>query len=203
MKKFRSVCSLALAAGLCLTSAAMTAKAADMGITAELVSDGTNVYQILYGDIEPEGTGVLTKITFDIDGDFSSAGWIGGGGATGLNYGEEEWYQVDYTIVDDHNEITLEIPAEIASEIDFSNSEQIIQIGFWWGSVNNATLSNVNLVFEGAEAVDETETVDDAEPAEESEAALPQTGVVSTVVFFAAGAALTAAGAAVKGKKED
>ncbi len=119
-----------------------------------------------------------------------SAGWVGGGGCFGISAANEEWVQVEYAITDDHNEYVIDIPAD--KEIVYEGGHAEIQ--FWWGSVATATLFNVELVFDGGET---------AEAPGEPAAELPKAGLVSTAVLVALGAALTAAGAVVCGKKED
>ncbi len=197
MKKFMAA---ALAAGICFLATPVAAQAATVPVASDYTydtnSEDTKKFAINFDEIEVPGK--LLQVKFHIDGDFSSAGWVGGGGCFGISAANEEWVQIEYAITDDHNEYVIDIPAD--KDIIYEGGHAEIQ--YWWGSVNTATVSNVELVFEGGETADATADASSEGTTAEATEKLPQTGLVSTVVFLALGSAITAAGAVVAGKKE-
>lgn len=90
------------------------------------------------------GMGTLKQIIFQLVGPFSEPGWIGGEGAVGINYGEDGWYEVNYSITEaEDNLIVIDIPADIAEQIVYDKEGAQCMIGFWWGSSNTCTLTKV------------------------------------------------------------
>lgn len=127
-----------------------TDRAIDIYALMDSSNDDTKTYNISWADVAATGVTKVKKILFEIVGDFSSAGWIGGGGSIGFNYGEDSWYDANvndvcnFEITDDQNLIEIEIPAEIADQIDLTG-DGTLMIGFWWGSVPTATLTRLEI----------------------------------------------------------
>lgn len=104
--------------------------------------EAKKTWQCSYADLA--GQEPFKQIVFELSGDFSSAGYIGGGGSVGFNYGDGEWYQADFEITEDTATYVIDVPADLVSQIDFSKEDGIVQIGFWWGSVESCTLTKVD-----------------------------------------------------------
>lgn len=211
MKKGKHFGACALAAAMVFSAAFAAAPktealAAEVTKTEEInavldTNDSTNMYQLSLAGYA--GSGELQKIVATVTfAQPEALGWVGGGGAIGYST-DGDWQQVDFEhqFVDGDTN-TVDIVVEIPDGINVTYDEgSIIQVGWWWGSTSYITLDKISLVFESADAADDT-----AAPAQSTETApsLPKTGLVSSVVFLAAGALLSGTGAVVvKGKKKD
>lgn len=223
MKKGKHFGACVMAAALAFSAAFAAAPktealAAEVTKTVEVnavldSADDSKLYQLPMEQFA--GNGDLQKIIATVTfAQPEALGWVGGGGAIGYNIvsADGDWQQVDFEhqFVDGETntvDIVVEIPDGVVVAYD---SESIVQVGWWWGSTSSITLDKITLVFDNPDAAPAEDTTDTA-PAEDTEdtastgtAELPKTGLVSSVVFLAAGAILSGAGVAVaKGKKED
>lgn len=186
--------------------AAEVTKTEEVNVVLDSSSEDTKMYQLPLEKFA--GNGDLEKIVVTVTfAQTETLGWVGGGGAIGYST-DSDWQQVDFEhqFVDGSTN-TVDIPIEIPDGINVTyDPESIIQVGWWWGSTPSITVDKITLVFDdpnAAPAVEDTAPADDTSaPADKTE--LPKTGLVSSVVFLAAGALLSGAGVVVaKGKKED
>ncbi len=157
----------AVAAALAASMVAMVPASADSqtltldDIHLDASSDATKMVQIPYEDLyEDLGEGYLSQVTFTatIPDD---AGWTGGGGAFGLGYDNEDWYQVDFgfevedtTVVDGNvMTVTIDLPAyyqdkaDTEGKQDFS-SDGLMQFGWWWGAGDVVDITGITLTYD-------------------------------------------------------
>ena len=212
--KLKKLFAAAFAAGLCMMATlapVAEAKAAEVTKTAEVnavldsADEASKMYKLPLADYAGNGSveKIIVTVTFD---QTTALGWVGGGGAIGYST-DGDWQQVDFEhqFVDGATntaDIVVEIPDGVNVTFD---PESIVQVGWWWGSTSYITVDKIDLVFDDPNAAAEDTTPE--APAEDTTdapaAELPKTGLVSGLAFLAVGSALVAAGAAVKGKKED
>ncbi|MBR1738804.1 MAG: leucine-rich repeat domain-containing protein [Ruminococcus sp.] len=113
----------------------------------------------------------VTGFEFDCEAPFSEAGWVGGGGAIGLNLlddnGNSSWVQADFSAKSDsedswHQTVMLDEPGYL----DYgAGSEAYIQIGWWWGAGDELKISNFKvLIDESSIPVEPVEPADPEEP---------------------------------------
>lgn len=221
-KKFLA---MALAAGLCFTTAAAPAYAGVENIIldvdwAERDTDFVR-FNALNTDVDVTAIyGVTLTITC---ADMSA----GVGGGIIINTDTNGWDQKEWGNADAGKEISL-VPTDNADEytltrmsdtpmFDASATYANICLSHWWGgdiTVIDCDFLDADGNILGAAAADEPAVDEPAvdEPADEAanesdtedtSVILPQTGVVSTIVFLASGAMMVFGGAALTKKKED
>lgn len=183
--------------------------------------DANKLKQIPLSDLgTPEELANVTKIIVTLESNFSSAGWTGGGGAIGIDSTSSDaddkgWLQADFEVTGDTNTWTFSFDK---GTINAAKEDAILQIGFWWGSVDTATVSKITMISEVAGASDEgskpadtapedTTPADETAPAGDSGAAgentdnNPSTGVeMNFAALVIAAVAASCAVAAAKKK---
>lgn len=199
--------AVVLTAGLCLVSAVTPAKAtvtADGEPTAGWAKFGIADY------LDGMDVADIKSFTLTIDSDVPVQDWFNGmlaiaggpfvqklfsGDINSVNW-EGKPYDYEFVLVDDDT-VQLTVPCD--SEVIFGSADYEIWIGDW-GDAYCWTL--VDITF--SDTVEEAPAPGVGGGAIMPVPTLPATGLVSSVVFFAAGAVLSAAGVVVvKGKKED
>lgn len=152
------------------------------------------------------GGTTIKNVAFDVTCPFAATGWAGGGGAFGMNFGEE-WYQADFAAAEDSADtfhVSLDIPAsykDVAQDL----SDGLLQIGWWWGAGDTAEITNLEITFEAAEEQPAETTSAQEKPADEKPAASTPASNTGDAGVGIAVAGLVAAGAVavIAARKKD
>ncbi|MCQ2506287.1 MAG: hypothetical protein MJ113_03825 [Lachnospiraceae bacterium] len=114
-----------------------------------------NCFQVTYDKLV--GQNPFKYIVFQFAGDFTSQGWIGGGGNIGFDtangwwQGDEGAFVIDQEAADNEFFYIVELPGDVVDTIKYEPKEDgtwgLFQLGLWWSSASEeATLLKVDLV---------------------------------------------------------